>query len=190
MMATMGQSGLVATQLERLFGRGTVSGLSEGQLLARFVRERDESAFEAIVTRHGPMVLGICRRLLDDPRDVEDAFQATFLILVKKAGSLRDRELLANWLYGVAARVARRSRRDRLHRFSRERTGVAEDARARDGDSDSDELRSLLDAEVARLPEKFRVPVILFVLHLAEQHDNPHFPIRQATGSRAARTVA
>jgi RNA polymerase sigma factor (sigma-70 family) len=161
MMATMGQSGLVARQLERLFGRGTVSGLSEGQLLARFVRERDESAFEVIVTRHGPMVLGICRRLLDDPRDVEDAFQATFLILVKKAGSLRDRELLANWLYGVAARVARRSRRDRLRRFSRERTGVAEDARARDGDSDSDELRSSLDAEVARLPEKFRVPVIL-----------------------------
>ena len=78
------RSGIVLGQIQRLFGRGTVAGLSEGQLLARFVGERDEVAFEAIVARHGPMVLGICRRLLDDPHDVEDAFQATFLVLVQE----------------------------------------------------------------------------------------------------------
>ena len=72
---------------------------------------KDEEAFEALMARHGPMVLGVCRRVLDDPCDVEDAFQATFLVLVKKAGSLRDSDLLANWLYGVAHRVAARAGR-------------------------------------------------------------------------------
>src|SRR5215471_15124223 len=92
----------ILASIRGLFGAGTVSGLSEGQLLARFVGERDEVAFEAIVSRHGPMVLGICRRLLDDPNDVEDAFQATFLVLVRRAGALRRRDLLGNWLFGVA----------------------------------------------------------------------------------------
>src|SRR5690242_4471030 len=110
------RAGSVLGPIQKLFGRGTVSGLSEGQLLGRFVGEHDEVAFEAIVSRHGPMVLGICRRLLDDPNDVEDAFQATFLVLVRRAGSLRDRELLSNWLYGVALRVASRARRDRARR--------------------------------------------------------------------------
>ena len=121
-MAVGQRSGSVLGGIQRLFGRGTVSGLSEGQLLARFVGDRDEVAFEAIVSRHGPMVLGICRRLLDDPHDVEDAFQATFLVLVRRAGSLRDRDLLANWLYGVALRVATRCRRDRSRRRVREQS--------------------------------------------------------------------
>ena len=70
----------------------------------------DESAFEALIARHGPMVLGVCRQLLRDPNDVDDAFQATFLVLVRKAGTLRRRDLLGNWLYGVAHRVATRAR--------------------------------------------------------------------------------
>ncbi|MHC5543488.1 RNA polymerase sigma factor, partial [Singulisphaera rosea] len=69
--------GVFLRQIHRLFSEGTVSGLSEWQLLARYVSRRDEAAFEALVARHGPMVLGVCRRLLDDPNDVEDAFQAT-----------------------------------------------------------------------------------------------------------------
>ena len=97
-------------QIARLFKGGSVSGLSEGQLLDRFVTERDDNAFEAIVARHGPTVLGVCRAVLNDPNDVEDAFQATFLVLVKKANALRDRDLLGNWLYGVAYRVAKRAR--------------------------------------------------------------------------------
>jgi DNA-directed RNA polymerase specialized sigma24 family protein len=100
----------VVHQLERLFGHGTVTGLSEEQLLDRFATARDESAFEALVECHGPMVLGVCRQFLRDPNDVEDAFQATFLVLVRKAGSLRQKDLLGNWLYGVACRVALRSR--------------------------------------------------------------------------------
>src|SRR5579883_3489002 len=115
-MAVGQGTGSVLGPIQRLFGRGTVSGLSEGQLLARFVGERDEVAFEAIVSRHGPMVLGLCRRLLDDPDDVDDAFQATFLVLIRRADSLRNCDLLSSWLYGVALRVASRARRDRARR--------------------------------------------------------------------------
>ncbi len=103
-------SGTLIHQLERLFQHGTATGLTEGELLERFVASQDESAFEALIARHGPMVLGVCRRLLRDPNDVDDAFQATFLVLVRKAATLRRRDLLGNWLYGVAHRVATRSR--------------------------------------------------------------------------------
>ncbi len=92
----------VPASLQRLLMDGTMTGLSEAQLLERFLARGDQSAFEAIVMRHGPMVLGVCRRLLGDPHDVEDAFQATFLILLRKAGTIRDRQVLGTWLYGVA----------------------------------------------------------------------------------------
>src|SRR4051812_39257490 len=104
--------GIVLRQIGRLFGAGTVSGLGEGQLLERSLTGRDEAAFSALVARHGPMVLAVCRRLLDDPHDAEDAFQATFLILVRKGRSLRQPDRLGPWLYGVAHRVARRARAD------------------------------------------------------------------------------
>src|SRR4051812_8238936 len=78
------------------------AGLTDGQLLTLFISERDEGAFEALVRRHGPMVLGVCRRLLRDPHDAEDAFQVTFLVLVRKAASVVPREMLPNWLHGVA----------------------------------------------------------------------------------------
>ncbi len=161
-MAVGQRSGSVLGGIQRLFGRGSVSGLSEGQLLARFVGDRDEVAFEAIVSRHGPMVLGICRRLLDDPHDVEDAFQATFLVLVRRAGSLRDRDLLANWLYGVALRIATRCRRDRTRRRVRERSdGETELASDADSAAGLGELRTVMDVEVARLPDRFRAPIVL-----------------------------
>ncbi len=99
-------------QIGRLFGAGTLAGLGEGQLLDRFVARRDDDAFEAIVARHGPMVLAVCRSLLRDPNDVDDAFQATFLVLVKRADSVRHRDLLGPWLHGVARRVAIRARSD------------------------------------------------------------------------------
>jgi DNA-directed RNA polymerase specialized sigma24 family protein len=106
----------VVHRLERLFGHGTVTGLTEGQLIDRFASRRDESAFELLMERHGPMVLGVCRQFLRDPNDVEDAFQATFLVLVRKAATLRQKELLGNWLYGVAFRVALRARSVALRR--------------------------------------------------------------------------
>ncbi len=90
-----------------LFAGGSAAGLSDRQLLERFAASRDEAAFAALVDRHGPMVLGICRQLLGDVQHAEDAFQATFLVLARKARSIRDPELLGNWLYGVATRTAR-----------------------------------------------------------------------------------
>src|SRR5271168_1467604 len=97
-------------QFRTLFEAGTIAGLTDGQLLERFLDSRDEIAFEALVARHGPMVLGVCRRALADPNDAADAFQATFLILVRKAGSVRVDDSLGRWLYGVSRRVAGRAR--------------------------------------------------------------------------------
>src|SRR5262245_52980291 len=111
-------------QIQRLFGLGTVSGLTEWQLLSRYADRRDEAAFEALVARHAAMVLSVCRRVLHDPEDVEDAFQATFLVLVRKAGSLRPHDALGHWLYGVAYRVALRARSESARRRARERTGI------------------------------------------------------------------
>ena len=100
-------------QFRSLFGAGSVAGLTDGQLLDRFLKARDdagEAAFAALVARHGPMVLGVCRRALADPDDAADAFQATFLILVRKAHSVRVDDSLGRWLYGVSRKVASRAR--------------------------------------------------------------------------------
>ena len=105
MSSTGSDRGMVLQQLDRLFRDGTLAGLGDGQLLERYRTRRDEAAFAALVELHGPMVLGLCRRYLRDPRDIEDAFQATFLVLVRKAAGIRDGGLLANWLYGVAVRA-------------------------------------------------------------------------------------
>ena len=161
----------VVHQVERLFGQGTVTGLSEEQLLDRFATDRDESAFEALVERHGPMVLGVCRQFLRDPNDVDDAFQATFLVLVRKAGSLRQKELLGNWLYGVASRVALRSRSVGIRRQTRFALAEQVEELAGDGGSSRsepvsevvlrDEERPLVHEEVSRLPGKYRTPIVL-----------------------------
>src|SRR5438874_13743064 len=108
--AQMGYHGLAFPDLGRIFRGGTVSGLCEWQLLERYLELRDEAAFEALVSRHGPMVLGVCRRMLADQADAEDAFQATFLVLVRRARQLGPRDAIGPWLYGVAARVALRAR--------------------------------------------------------------------------------
>ncbi len=109
-------------QIHRLFVEGTVAGLPDGQLLERFLSRGDEAAFAALVERHGPMVMGTCRAVLRDPEDAEDAFQATFLVLVCKARSIRGRDALGGWLHQVAHRIAiqagaesaRKRRRERL----------------------------------------------------------------------------
>ena len=104
----------VVRQLGSLFEGGSTAGLSDRQLIERFVAGRDslaaEAAFAALVARHGPMVLGVCRQLLDDRQHAEDAFQAVFLVLARKARSVRDPDLLGHWLYGVALRTARKAR--------------------------------------------------------------------------------
>ncbi len=166
-----GHSRTVLGQIRSLFGGGTLAGLGEGALLDRFVAGGDGEAFEALMARHGPMVLGVCRRVLDDPSDVEDAFQATFLVLVQKAGSLRDRELLANWLYGVAHRVAARVRSGTYRRRARERSGGEEAAVARAIPEGRAELRAVIDDEVARLPLRLREAVVLCELEGLSQSD-------------------
>jgi RNA polymerase sigma factor (sigma-70 family) len=148
-----------------LFDAGTLAAMPDGPLLERFVIGRDGLAFEAIVARHGPMVFNVCRRILTDRSDVEDAFQATFLILVRKAATLRDRQRLGSWLYGVAHRVACRARSQSIRQRSRERTEVGEATEKVEQDSSGDlerrELLAALDEEVTRLPEKYRAAVVL-----------------------------
>jgi RNA polymerase sigma factor (sigma-70 family) len=136
---------------------------SDDELLSRYLSRRDEAAFEAILRRHGPLVLGVCRRLLFDAQDVEDAFQTVFLILVRKAASLRRRERLGAWLYGVAHRVAVRAR---AHAARAGRRQVLADVATSDPAPDMfwQDLRGVLDEEVQRLPEKYRLPVVLCYL--------------------------
>lgn len=178
-----GERGPALRQLERLFTAGSVCGMSEGQLLERFVGRRDEAAFEALLARHGPMVLGVCRQWLRDPHEVEDAFQATFLVLVRKAGTLRDRELLGNWLYGVAYRVALRARSVAYRRHARESGAITEPADSRL--LGSDELRPWLHEEIHRLPEKYRAPVVFCYLEGLTQEEAAerlHWPIGTVKG--------
>ncbi len=155
-------AGNVLVGLDRIFHRGAVAGLSEGGLLDRFVAQGDEAAFAALVARHGPMVLGVCRRALRDEHDVEDAFQATFLVLVRRAGSIRDGELVGHWLHGVAHRVAVRARAVNARRHALERTGVEVNP-AVHGPSSVDDS-AVLDEELARLPESLRAPLVLCYL--------------------------
>src|SRR5262249_38225787 len=97
------------------------AGLTDGELLEAFVSRRDGASFEALVRRHGPMVLGVCGRVLRDPHDAEDAFQATFLVPVRRAATVVPRERVGNWLYGVAYRTALEARRLAARRRARER---------------------------------------------------------------------
>ena len=151
----------VLQQLGTLFNAGTAAGLDDGQLLERFVARRDETAFAALVARHGPLVLGACRRLLANPADIEDAFQATFLVLVQRAYSLKDPRLLSTWLYKVAYRVALRARTEADRRRRLTPGGMAV---ARVDDLERRELRAVIDEEIFRLPRLYRLPVVLCYL--------------------------
>ncbi len=134
---------------------------TDAQLLDAFVRRREEAAFAALVRRHGPLVWGVCRRLLANPADAEDAFQATFLVLVRKAGSVVPREMVANWLYGVACNVCRKARAEAGRRRARERqVATMPEPEAVEPDP-WPELEPLLDRELARLPDRYRAAVVL-----------------------------
>jgi RNA polymerase sigma factor (sigma-70 family) len=135
--------------------------LTDAQLLETFLVHREEAAFEALVRRHGPMILGVCRRILHDRHDAEDAFQATFLVLLRKAASIGKRELLVNWLYGVAHRTALKARKTTARRKVKERQ-VPDIAQNQVAKNDTiQDLLPLLDQELRRLPDKHRVPIIL-----------------------------
>jgi RNA polymerase sigma factor (sigma-70 family) len=145
----------------RHLNRAALGGLTDGQLLEQFLGRRDEAAFEALVRRHGPMVLGVCRRVLRHEQEAEDAFQASFLVLARKAATLRARELLGNWLYGVAYRTAMKARTMNARRRAREgRAGVKPTAETPTEDG-WEELLPVLDEELNGLPDRYRVPVVL-----------------------------
>jgi RNA polymerase sigma factor (sigma-70 family) len=137
------------------------AGLTDGQLLEDYLRHRDEAALAALVRRHGPMVWGVCRRVLRNHHDAEDAFQATFLVFVRKAASIADRELLANWLYGVAHQTARKARATAARRKDRERQ-VTEMPEPVVAEQDLwQDLQPLLDQALSRLPDRYRSVIVL-----------------------------
>jgi RNA polymerase sigma factor (sigma-70 family) len=155
---------MASAPLNRLFEqlrravRPPAEDASDSRLLERFARQADEAAFASLLGRHGPMVFGVCRRVLGDTPDAEDAFQATFLVLVRKAASLRRREAVGSWLYGVARRTALEARRAAAKRRAKE-TKAAPPAVATAGPRD--DLREVLDQELARLPPKYRAVLVL-----------------------------
>lgn len=151
---------------ERRRDRCRVDDEGDRQLLHRFVHDKDEAAFAELVRRYGPMVLGVGRRVLSDWHDAEDAFQATFLVLARKSGLIRRPELLANWLYGVAHRVAVRARIRAARRLERERQAAAMTVPVTLPNCDVAwrELRTVLDEEMSRLPAKYRGPLVLCYL--------------------------
>lgn len=148
--------------IHRLVKRSGAQVTPDGDLLNRFIVERDEIAFNALVQKYGPLVMGVCKRVLGNIQDAEDAFQATFLVLLLKARPIADPSLLANWLYGVAYNTARNARTSALRRHARERA-LADTPRNHPETQDNDlwELKSILDEELQRLPDKYRAPIIL-----------------------------
>ena len=157
--------------LHHLYGNREIAGLTDGQLLQRFAAERDEEAFTLLVRRHGAMVLGVCERLLNDPHEAEDAFQATFLVLARKASLPGWRDSIGNWLYGVALRVASKMKAQARRRQMEERQRDDHLARAAERavnqshwDTARRELARELDAALQRLPGKYRAPLVLCYL--------------------------
>jgi RNA polymerase sigma factor (sigma-70 family) len=153
-------------------------GQPDGDLLTHFIATRDEAAFAALVRRHGPMVLGVCRRLLRNDHDAEDAFQATFLVLARRAGSVLNRESVGSWLYGVACRTARQAAAANARRRARERQ-VENMPHPEVAPAEAQDWLALLDQELSRLPEKYRAAVVLC--------DLGGCPRREGPGSSACR---
>jgi RNA polymerase sigma factor (sigma-70 family) len=162
---------------------------TDGELLDEYVSRRNEAALAVLVCRHGPMVWGVCRRILRDHHDAEDAFQATFLVLVRRAASVVPRELVANWLYGVAHQTALKARATAAKRGRRETQVPVMPEPARAEPDGSPDLRPLLDQEVSRLPTKYRAVLVLCDLEgktrkdVARQLDCPEGTV----GGRLAR---
>jgi RNA polymerase sigma factor (sigma-70 family) len=159
-MATSPLSRVIQT-LRRATHHHDEAGLTDGELLERYVRNRDEGTIAALVRRHGPMVWSVCRRVLRGHHDAEDAFQATFLVFVRKAASIAQGEKVANWLYGVAYRTALKARAMAAKRYAREHQVTAMPEPAVAQRDPWDDLRPLLDLELSRLPEKYRAVIVL-----------------------------
>lgn len=159
-MAT-GQMSDVLQHLRRTMLLREEAGLTDGQLLKVYISRREEAALATLVRRHGPMVWGVCRRVLRNYHDTEDAFQATFLVLVRKAASIASPDLLANWLYGVAHQTALKARTMTGKRRARERQVTEMPEPAVTEQDRWNDLQPLLDQELSLLPDKYRVAIVL-----------------------------
>ncbi|HEY7423541.1 MAG TPA: sigma-70 family RNA polymerase sigma factor [Gemmataceae bacterium] len=155
--------GVLLRHLRKITDPSSSSGVSDAELLERFVRSRDEAAFELLVWRHQRLVLGVCRRVLGNRHDAEDAFQATFLALARKAAAVSRRQAVASWLHTVAYRIALRARAARWKKSDIDLATLASPGDAA-ADAVRRDLASVLDEEVGRLPEKYRVAVVLCYL--------------------------
>jgi RNA polymerase sigma factor (sigma-70 family) len=157
----MTQRDLLLHHIRRLARQGMGEPQTDGQLLEHFISERDEAAFALLLRRHGAMVWNVCRRVLGNAHDADDAFQAAFLVLVRKADSIRPRESVGNWLYGVAYRTALEARSRLTRRRAKERP--LHDAPQRESDTEETwkELWPILDRELSRLADKYRLPIVL-----------------------------
>jgi RNA polymerase sigma factor (sigma-70 family) len=185
------RSGMALGQIQRLFDEGSLTGLTDAQLVERFLNRRDEGAFAALVARHGSMVLAVCRGVLKDQSDAEDAFQATFLVLFRKAGGLTSAGSLGSWLYRVAYRIALRANAVAARRRERPIEEVAMAAEARSsGEGQLDrEILPIIHAEIDRLPDRYRAPIALCYLQGLSYEQAAHqlgWPLG-TVGSRIAR---
>ncbi len=159
-------SGSLSGRVHRLFNIGAIGTMSDAQLLDRFVARRDEAAeaaFEELVSRHGPMVLRVCRGVLHDEHDAEDAFQAVFLVLANRARTICRTASVASWLFGVAHRVASRGKRSAARRRALNQR-VAEGTSDSDLPAENDSDGEMLHEEINGLPERLRAPIILCYL--------------------------
>jgi RNA polymerase sigma factor (sigma-70 family) len=157
-------SGILLRHLRQLAGVDGLAGESDAQLVERFATHHDEAAFTILVKRHGPMVLGVCRRVLRDWQAADDVFQATFLVLARKASSIRKRESVGSWLHGVAQRLAVRAKETAARRQEREKRAAARSVASAAADAMWREVGAVLDEELNRLPERYRGPLLLCYL--------------------------
>jgi RNA polymerase sigma-70 factor (ECF subfamily) len=160
--------------------------LADGQLLERYVLRRDEAAFAALADRYGSLVLGVCERVLQNSHDAEDAFQATFLVLARRADRLDRRGPLGNWLYTVAYRTAAKLKADSIRRHAHERNTFEMAASTSTEDQSWDELRPVLDEELNQLPEKYRAPLVLCCLE-GKSHQQAARELGWPSGSMSRR---
>src|SRR5437870_8091823 len=168
-MATAAANSLVQ-HLRKLAGPG-MGKLSDRELLTRFIARRDEAAFAALMHRHGPMVWRVCRRWLPESHDAEDAFQATFLILSRKAASVRRKDSVGSWLYGVAYRVALKAKAAAARRYSLQPLSPQSQVIDPLADVTVREAQAILDQELTRLPDKNRAPLVLCCLEGATRDE-------------------
>jgi RNA polymerase sigma factor (sigma-70 family) len=186
-------AGALAQRYARHEVKESAQALSDGALLERYLTGADaeaQDAFQALVVRHGPMVLGICRHILNEEHEAEDAFQATFLVLAQKGSTIRNRNVLAGWLHEVAHRIAIKARVSVVRRRTLERQATAMAPPTIEPDKQDEvaawnELRPVLHAEVDRLPEKYRLPVILCYLEgktNEEVAELLHWPVGSVKG--------